>query len=285
VIARALRRLLAALFGSATSDPEESVTPTNYATGRRNLPHLPLFTVDVREVPDVRSPEPARPIVAMPPSAFTVEVMRESYYKHIIAGLIGDEAPADGIVKPALCVPESDGSVRVEIDGAMVGYLDSKYWWHYRMTMNGAAADCRALIKGRLTPGHDDPDRFDVTLDLVLPPLHPDIAVHSGVAYECEVVGDSKFQPALRGIFRTRAARDPAAWAPLVTAQLVREDTEAPSIRVEIGGQTVGHLGKVNARKYRERADGPKTVPAFIAEVEGSDGRKRYSVSLSLALP
>jgi hypothetical protein len=53
----------------------------------------PLFTVEVRDVPDVRPAEPARSSIAMRPSAFTVEVMRESYDKHIIADLIGDSAP------------------------------------------------------------------------------------------------------------------------------------------------------------------------------------------------
>lgn len=122
-------------------------------------------------------------------------------------------------------------------------------------------------------------------LDLVLPPLPPEIAAHSGRAYECDVMGDSKCQPVLGQIFRKRAAEKPAAWVPFVTAQLLPETAQPDRVLVQIGGHTVGYLGKVNARKYLGMADPPTSAPAYLAEIEGGwDGRKRYTIRLSLGL-
>lgn len=211
------------------------------------------------------------------PERFTVEVMRRSYQKDMLARMIGSEPWPGGILTPARCIPGGDdGGVQVEINGAVIGALYSKYWWHYRVTIGDVVTECRALITG---PGHD------VMLDLVLPTLATEIAEHYGRVYECEVMGDSKSQPVLRQIFRKRAAEKPAAWVPLVTAQLLPGSAELPGVRVAIEGQIVGYLGKANARKYLKVADPPKSVPAYIAEIDsGWEGRKRYTVQLSLVL-
>lgn len=216
---------------------------------------------------------------------FPVEIMGEARYKHILEGICGAETPVGGLVKPARCIPDDNG-VRVEIEGGTVGYLMRSESWVSWLMMNGATTECRALVRGRLTPGDGHPDAFSVRLDLVLPAIDPEMAGHGEQDYGCQVVGESKHQPALRDIVRTRTATKPAAWVPRVTAGLAREDTQPPAIRVEIDGKVVGYLSRGKARKYCALADPPSKVPALIRCAQPSWDRTvgDYSVGLDLSV-
>jgi len=219
-----------------------------------------------------------------PNDEFPVEIMGEARYKHILEGICGAETPAGGLVKPARCIPDDNG-VRVEIEGATVGYLMRSESWVYWLMMNGVTTECRALVRGRLRSGHGPPDEFSVRLDLVLPAIDPEMVGHGEEGdYGCQVVGESKHQAVLREIIRTRAATKPVAWVPRVTARLAREDTQPPAVRVEIGEQVVGYLSRGKARQYCAMANAPSKVPALIrcsaARWDRTEGD--YSVGLAL---
>ena len=124
------------------------------------------------------------------------------------------------------------------------------------MTLGDAVTECPALITG---PGHN------VMLDLVLPPLDPEIAPHATAGgYPWDVVLESDCQPALRSIVGARSASKPVMWAPLVMARLVREPSEFPTGRVEIAKTPVGYLRRGVARQYCALDNAPHEVPATI---------------------
>jgi hypothetical protein len=218
--------------------------------------------------------------------AFPVDVMGEvrhqSALEKICAGRLQEGSV---LVVPARCMPDDrdDGRVRVEIGGETVGYLTSGPAWIYVMTMDGAVSECRARIYGGVDHGvNTNAGHYGVRLDLALRELPAEIAPHGG-DYACEIMGESNCQPALRSIIERRRASKPAAWVSLVMARLRSDNANPPRVHVMIDGQSVGYLGKVNARMYSATASGiVREVPARISTSQDADGRPRYGVNLAL---
>lgn len=220
----------------------------------------------------------------VPVTEFPVDVMGEARYQHVLEKICGGRTP-DGVdlVLPARCVPDEADGVRVEIHGAPVGSLTSDAAWVYRMTIHGAS-ECRARIRGGWDRGLNDLGHFGMRLDLVLPEVGPELAALRrlrALVYSRAIIGESNHQPALRQIMARRTAEYPA-WEPFFMARLVREDAGSVSVRVEIEGMPVGHLGRVDARRHWTSRNAPPEVPACITSIDGADGRTRYSVDLSL---
>jgi hypothetical protein len=163
-----------------------------------------------------------------------------------------------------------------------VGALYSKYWWHYNVTLGDTEMACRALITG---------PECEVRLDLELPPLAAELAAHAGATYDCPVVGEGKYQDALRAILSRRVASHPRPVIPHVMAKIVPE-TDA-GYRVEVEGTVVGSLSAGNAKRYRAllalKPETPTLVPAIIGRRGGmpwdSRGGGQYDVRLELWLP
>ncbi|HMH50246.1 MAG TPA: hypothetical protein VK548_08445 [Candidatus Acidoferrum sp.] len=221
--------------------------------------------------------EPARPEDI---AGFTVEVMRRSSQQRLLARMVGGQFSPTGLIVAARCLPR-DG-VQVEIAGAEIGAIYSKYWWHYTVTLGNQETACRALITG---------PECEVRLDLALPPLDPELAPHAGASYDCDVVGESKYQDTLKAILTRRVASHPRSVVPHVMAALVA-DTEG-GYRVVIDGEVVGALSAGNARRYLAMLDlkpeTPPRAPAIIGRGGGmpwdSRGGSLYDVRLGLWLP
>src|SRR4029077_512849 len=115
---------------------------------------------------------------------------------------------------------------------------------------------CRALITG---------PECEVRLDLALPPLDPELAPHAGASYDCDVVGESKYQDTLKAILARRVASHPRSVVPHVMASLVA-DTEG-GYRVEIDGDVVGALSAGNARRYLAMIDLKPETPTLVPAI------------------
>jgi hypothetical protein len=101
---------------------------------------------------------------------FQVEIVGESRYQHNLLTICGGrtEEGANKVV-PARCVPDSGaGSVRVEIQGKIVGTLDDEESESYLTTFGSRSAKCQALIRGGWDRGDGDVGNFGVRLNLDL---------------------------------------------------------------------------------------------------------------------
>jgi hypothetical protein len=214
-------------------------------------------------------------------SGFTVQVMRRPHQQELLAAMVGASPLTGGLVTDARCVPRGGSGVEVEISGTVVGALYSKYWQHYQWTLGSQPSECGALVS--------DPD-CTILLDLALPALDPELAPHDGAAYNCDVVGEAKYQDTLKGILAERRATRPDQLVPLVMASLV--DDGAGGIRVEVNGAPVGALSPGNVKRYRAlrnlQPQTPGRVPACIGRLGGmpwNSSHGLYDIHLDLWLP
>src|SRR5688500_11155797 len=87
--------------------------------------------------------------------------------------------------------------------------------------------------------------------------------------FSIDIVGESKYQPALASIC---GGRTDESQEKIVEAVLVHEDNnpyDDKAIRVDIQGKTVGYLSRENARQYRkklEEADHKRTTATCFAK-------------------
>lgn len=73
--------------------------------------------------------------------------------------------------------------------------------------------------------------------------------------YDCDIVGESYYQPALKEICGGKSEKGHQLE---VEAVLVHDNTnpyDNKAIRVDIRGRTVGHLSRALARSYRKRLE------------------------------
>lgn len=109
------------------------------------------------------------------------------------------------------------------------------------------------------------------------------VAITGDGSYGVEVVGESHYQQALRSI-----APDGGYVRHECVAALILDDGnphDRNAVRVEIGGQQVGHLSRQTARDYRAmlaRKEHPRADGIVKAIVCGG-GKKSYGVWLDLA--
>jgi len=108
--------------------------------------------------------------------------------------------------------------------------------------------------------------------------------------YSVDIVGESKYQPALEAIC---GGRTDESQETIVVATLVHEDDnpyDNRAIRVDIQGRTVGYLSRENARQYRKaiRDGGYPGITATCSAMivggwdRGRGDRGHYGVKLDL---
>jgi len=111
-------------------------------------------------------------------------------------------------------------------------------------------------------------------------------------SFPLEIVGESRYQEALDRICGGRTRKGHSLGIP---ASLVLEDANPKdplAVRVDIGGQTVGHLAREMARTYRERLAAIGQVqPVFACHAwvrggwdRGGDDVGHYGVRLNVNL-
>ena len=118
----------------------------------------------------------------------------------------------------------------------------------------------------------------------------PTVSLPGSGAYPFEVMGESRYQGALERICRNKID---GGYEDIVTAVLVHEDGnpyDGQAIRVDIDGNTVGYLGRAEARIFRKgmmEIGRPKFNAACPAMIrggwkKGKKDRGRFGVRLDL---
>jgi hypothetical protein len=108
--------------------------------------------------------------------------------------------------------------------------------------------------------------------------------------YAVDIVGESAYQSTLEEIC---GGRTDESQQKIIVATLVHEDNnpyDNKAVRIDIGGKTVGHLSRRNAREYRKqmrKAGYPGRITTCSAMIvggwdRGARGRGHFGVKLDL---
>jgi len=111
------------------------------------------------------------------PGTFEVEVVGESHYQDALAKICGgrSEDGAEKYCRATLVLDNSNAydpkAVRVDVDGATVGYLSREAARVYRHRLKEAGhprllGTCNAVIRGGWDRGNGDTGNFGIRLDL-----------------------------------------------------------------------------------------------------------------------
>jgi hypothetical protein len=116
------------------------------------------------------------PVALKPGRGWVVEVVGESQYQDALArsykrhGGDGHDLKVTASLRPESGNANDEAAVRVEIDGATVGYLPREIAPDYRVVLGEQAATCSAKIVGGFTKEDGTQAFFGVKLNAKWPP-------------------------------------------------------------------------------------------------------------------